>query len=111
MDKAEKDFNIQVGKRLRESREKLGCTQAVFAELLGVSTEHYRKYESGATRVSGYKQLLLYNKYGISPFYLITGTYMHNTMDVSDYLANCSKEQQVYFLEQSFAYILKRLIT
>ena len=40
MDKAEKDFNIQVGKRLRESREKLGCTQAVFAELLGVSTEH-----------------------------------------------------------------------
>ena len=46
MDDYRKEANIQVGKRLREARNSLGRTQAEIAVSLGVSEEHYRKYES-----------------------------------------------------------------
>ena len=52
MDDYRKEANIQVGKRLREARNSLGRTQAEIAVSLGVSEEHYRKYESGATGLS-----------------------------------------------------------
>ena len=62
MDDYRKEANIQVGKRLREARNSLGRTQAEIAVSLGVSEEHYRKYESGATGLSADKLLILYHK-------------------------------------------------
>lgn len=47
MEDYKKEANIQVGKRLREARNNLGRKQAEIAISLGVSEEHYRKYESG----------------------------------------------------------------
>ena len=58
MDDYRKEANIQVGKRLREARNNLGRTQAEIAVSLGVSEEHYRKYESGATGLSADKLLI-----------------------------------------------------
>ena len=58
MDNQRKEANIQIGKRLREARNNLGRTQAEIAILLGVSEEHYRKYESGATGLSADKLLV-----------------------------------------------------
>ena len=55
MDDYRKEANIQVGKRLREARNSLGRTQAEIAVSLGVSEEHYRKYESGTTGLSADK--------------------------------------------------------
>ena len=73
MDDYRKEANIQVGKRLREARNNLGRTQAEIAVSLGVSEEHYRKYESGATGLSADKLLILYHEFDIDPTYLITG--------------------------------------
>lgn len=73
MEENRKDTNIQIGKRLREARNNLGRKQAEFAYSLGISEEHYRKYESGATGLSADKLLILYKEYGIDPTYLITG--------------------------------------
>lgn len=107
MDNYRKEANMQIGKRLRESRNNMGRTQAEIAVLFGVSEEHYRKYESGSTRLSADKILLLYNEYGIDPTYLITGNCLKNDFDVEYYIANCSKEQKDVFVDRVFAYMLR----
>ena len=109
MDDYRKKANIQVGKRLRESRISLGRTQAEIAVALGVSEEHYRKYESGATGLSADKLLILYHKYGIDPTYLITGSCLKNEFDVDYFMANCNKEQKNQFVDRVFAYMLQMI--
>ena len=109
MDDYRKKANIQVGKRLRESRISLGRTQAEIAVALGVSEEHYRKYESGATGLSADKLLILYHKYGSDPTYLITGSCLKNEFDVDYFMANCNKEQKNQFVDRVFAYMLQMI--
>ena len=104
MDKSKREVNIQIGKRLREIRSNLRCRQSEFADLLGVSEEHYRKYESGVTGLSADKMLILYKMYHIDPTYLITGDCMKD-FDVDYYIANCNKEQRAVLLERVIAYM------
>lgn len=108
MEKQRKEANIQIGKRLREARNNLEISQAEFAAAFGVSEEHYRKYESGATGVSADKLLILYKKYGIDPTYLITGQNMKE-FDVEYYIANCSKEQRNELFDRILAYISRTI--
>lgn len=109
MENQRKEANIQIGKRLREARNNLGRTQAEIAILLGVSEEHYRKYESGATGLSADKLLVLYHEYGIDPTYLITGACLKNDFDVDYYIANCSKEQKDAFVDRVLAYMSRMI--
>lgn len=108
MEKQRKEANIQIGKRLREARNNLEISQAEFAAAFGVSEEHYRKYESGATGVSADKLLILYKEYGIDPTYLITGQNMKE-FDVEYYIANCSKEQRNELFDRILAYISRTI--
>ena len=105
MDEARKNTNILIGKRLREARNNLGLTQAEIAIMLGVTEEHYRKYESGSTGLSADKILILYNQYGIDPTYLITGSCLKNDFDVDYYIANCNIEQKNIFVDRVLAYM------
>ena len=105
MENYRKNANIQIGKRLREARNNLGRTQAEIAASFGVSEEHYRKYESGATGLSADKILILYHEYGVDPTYLITGSCLKNDFDVDYYIANCSKEQKDAFVDRVLAFI------
>jgi transcriptional regulator with XRE-family HTH domain len=109
MDGKRKAVNIQLGKRLADARKNLGRTQAEFADLLGVTEEHYRKYESGANGLSVDKILLLYQKYGIDPTYLITGACLKNDFDVDYYIANCNKEQKDAFVDRVLAYMSRMI--
>lgn len=108
MDKQKKETNIHIGKRLRDARTNLGMSQADFAAAFGVSEEHYRKYESGATGVSADKLLILYKNYGIDPTYLITGQCM-NDFDIEYYIANCSREQRDELFDRILAYISRMM--
>lgn len=103
-----KEANIHVGKRLREARRNLGYTQAEIATVFGVSEEHYRKYESGATGLSAEKLFILYHEYGIDPTYLVTGTCMKE-FDVDYYIANCNKKQKNDFIDRVFAYLTRAI--
>ena len=109
MDNNRKNANIQIGKRLREARTNLGHTQAEFAITLGVSEEHYRKYESGATGLSASKLLVLFQKYGIDPTYLVTGTCMKSDFDVEYYIANCNREQKDAFIDRVLEYMSRMI--
>lgn len=106
MDTERKIANMQIGKRLREVRNNLGCKQSEFAVTLNVTEEHYRKYESGATGLSADKLQTLYDTYGIDPTYLITGVSVKD-FDVDYYIANCTKEQRDRFLDRILAYMGK----
>lgn len=109
MEEYRKNVNIQIGKRLKEARENLGRTQAEIAVSFGISDEHYRKYESGATGLSADKLLILYKEYGIDPTYLITGECMKERFNVDYYIANCNKEQKNVFIDEVAAYISRML--
>lgn len=64
------------------------------AEVLGVTVEHYRKFEAGATGLSVDKILILYRTYGIDPTYLITGVSSNaKEFNLEYYVANSSKER------------------
>ncbi len=49
MDTDRKDTNIQIGKRLREAGRNMNIDKAEIVEVLGVTVEHYRKFEAGTT--------------------------------------------------------------
>lgn len=105
--KAEKkEINIQIGKRLQTARENSGYTQEVFAEMLDVGVEHYRKIESGVYGLQPEKMLILYEKYRIEPTYLVTGDTNHK-VDIELFLANCSREERDAFIDRMLAYMIK----
>lgn len=108
MKKQRKEANIHIGKRLREARRSLGKNQAEFAAAFGVSEEHYRKYESGATGLSADKILILHKKYGIDPTYLITGQNVQ-ALDIEYYMVNSSREQRDALVVRVLSYVSDRI--
>ncbi|MBE5868606.1 MAG: helix-turn-helix transcriptional regulator [Lachnospiraceae bacterium] len=109
MRKAKKEFQIQMGRRLREIRVNCRYTQEQFAETLGVGVEHYRKLENGDYGLQPEKLLILYQIYKIDPTYLITGE-NKETFDLEMFLANCHHKDRDDFLEQVFRYMRKRML-
>lgn len=99
-----KNINVQIGKRLQEVRENLGCTQETFAEALNVEVAHYRKLEKGRYALSTDKMNVLYEKYRVDPTYLITGDFKSD-FDFELYVANCGREERVKFIKRMLAYI------
>lgn len=46
------EFNVSVGKRLREQRLNVKMSQQKLAELIDVSLQQFQKYEKGENRLS-----------------------------------------------------------
>lgn len=111
MEPAQREVNREVGKRLKEVRKSLACMQAEFAEALDVEVEHYRRYESGATGLSVEKLYKLYETFGISPTYLVSGDSPKEELQLDYYLDNCDEKQKNIFWDRMSDYLLKRLKT
>lgn len=94
MKKQKEEILLQSGKRLRETRLRLGKTKEEFAAALGVSENHYNKYESGAVGLSAFKLLLLNQKYSIDATWLVTGTRTVSRIDPESCFTNCSPEEK-----------------
>lgn len=56
--------------RLRDLKEDADLTQKQVADLIGVSTNHYGKYERGETDIPFEKAIILAEYYGVSLDYL-----------------------------------------
>lgn len=106
---AKKEFNVNVGKRLKEMRNKIGKTQEELAEILEISVEHYANLENGIYGLLPEKILLLYEKLNIDPTYMITGE-SANVNDIDYFLVNCSTEEKNKFIDEVLDYMLS-LIT
>lgn len=104
MSRAKKNDNIEIGMRLRTIRINLGKSQADFAEVMGISDDHYRKIESGSSGLTLGKLKLLYERLNIDPTHLLAGKQMDD-FDLDRYLVNCSKEQRDKLFRHCLAYI------
>ena len=109
MEVRRKDINLLIGKRLREARVKLNWSKAEFAAAFDVTEEHYRKLEAGTCGLSTDKILILYDRYGIDPAYLITGINKEKKFNLDAFVANSSPEQREEFFDSVLAYF-SRLI-
>ena len=105
-----KGINIEIGKRLREARKRLGYKQAEFAAALDVTEEHYRKYELGSVGLSAEKLTLLFEKFGLNPTYIVTGK-NDEEFDFESYIAGCDAAQRSAFLNRVFEYMIKLMET
>lgn len=106
------DDNMQIGRRLKETRINMKLSKSEVADVLCVLSEHYRKLEAGSTGISVDKLLILYHTYGIDPTYLITGVKNDkNEFDLDYYLANSTSEQKSHFFQQVFSFLLRILKT
>lgn len=106
MERAKKELNVQIGKRLREVRNNLGYTQSQFAEILGVGEEHYRKIELGSTALTIDKVWALHERFRIDATYLIAGEKREST-DIEYLLTNCTKVERDVILHRLFEYTEK----
>lgn len=104
-----KDINILIGMRLQNARVNGGYSMDEFADTLNLSTEHYRKIESGTYGLHPEKMLLLYQTYKIDPAYLISGD-RRCSFQLESFLANCSTEERDEFLEHVLLYMKKLMI-
>lgn len=110
MANSRKSVNVEIGKRLQEARKRLGYKQSDFAQALGVTDEHYRKYELGASGIPIDKVQILFEKFCLDPTYLITGK-ISADFDLETYLASCSAEKRIEFMNRVWKYMNQVLDT
>ena len=106
MDIDKKTANMAIGNRLREARHNMNLEKAEIARELEVTEDHYRKLEAGANALTLEKILILYEKYGIDPTYLLTGRgSFEKNFDFDRYIANISVDARDSFFDRVFAYM------
>lgn len=90
---ASEELLVQIGKRLYTKRKEMQLTQEAMAELLEISTTFYGEIERGRKAISIEKILLVYERIGLDPDYLLTGKGMSGriTMEI---FKNCPKEKK-----------------
>lgn len=71
--KAQNELYVEMGKRLRISRNQLDYTQEQVADILGMSTAYYGKVERGVHGLSLAKLVIVNEKLDIDINYLLTG--------------------------------------
>jgi transcriptional regulator with XRE-family HTH domain len=98
-------FKMEIGGRLREYRSELHITQAVTAELLGISHSFYGQIERGTRRLSLNDLVRFCEKLGMDSTYLLTGI---RPLEISliNFLHDCQKEIK-YDFEQLIKYAAK----
>ena len=103
MDK--KELYLAMGERLREYRIKKGWSQEDMAKTLGMSLTYYGRIERGQSGISLEKLVLLNEKVGIDPTYLLTGE-EQSAVRFDLVLDKCPKSKQ-HDLNQLIQYALK----
>ncbi len=67
------EYALKQGLRLKQMQNNFGYSSEQMAEILGVSSEQYRKYCMGESRLTSEKIDLLYQHDHIDVHYLVTG--------------------------------------
>ena len=78
------DADIEMGRRIRERRDKLKLTQEELGEKLGVSFQQVQKYEKGTNRVSAARLQIIADTLGVDVKFFYDGNV--NAKDVESLL-------------------------
>jgi Predicted transcriptional regulators len=82
-----KEFYVEMGKRLREYRKSMGYTQEQTSELLEINENFYGKLERAERYIPVDLIVTLHKKIGVDINYLLTGE-----MNVQDSVLNLFKD-------------------
>lgn len=96
------DVLHDIGERLKKYRKEKKLTQSNIAELLDMSLNFYGDIERGKCRLSIEKILLVYERLGIDPTYLLTGE-EHPSVSFYDLIKDCPKDK-IFDMEQIVRY-------
>jgi transcriptional regulator with XRE-family HTH domain len=89
------DADIEMGRRIRERRDKLELTQ----EKLGVSFQQVQKYEKGANRVTAARLQIIADTLGVDVTFFYDGN------------ANAKNVESLLFLDSAFSLRMLRAYT
>ncbi len=90
--------NRVLGRRLRKARKMMNISSEEMAEVLHLSTGHYRKLERGEHAISLACLQVLHEEYGFDLNYIITGHAREE--DVARDLVNSTPEEVFYYMHQ-----------
>lgn len=96
------DILSDIGKRLKQWRKENNYTQAHTASLLEMSLNFYGDIERGKCRLSIEKIILVHERLGIDPTYLLTGE-KQQLVGFYDIIKDCPKDK-VFDMEQIVRY-------
>lgn len=96
------DILHEIGARLKKYRKTKGLTQIETAKLLEMSLNFYGDIERGKCRPSIEKIILIYERLGLDPTYLLTGE-ERPVVGFYDLIKDCPKEK-VFDMEQIIRY-------
>lgn len=80
------DLSMTVGKRVKQLREKLNLSQKGFADILGVTPETVKRYESGKVRVNRgvFSTFRLFATMNVNPIEITKGSIHHRLRYVQE---------------------------
>ncbi|MGN0584475.1 MAG: helix-turn-helix domain-containing protein [Ruminococcus sp.] len=82
--------------RLKDLKEDADLTQKQVADIIGVSTNHYGKYERGETDLPFEKAIILSEYYNVSLDYLAGRTNRKNCLPDKQYADDINRILQLY---------------
>ncbi|MBQ7794420.1 MAG: helix-turn-helix transcriptional regulator [Clostridia bacterium] len=96
------DVLHNIGERLKKYRKENKLTQNDIANKLEMSLNFYGDIERGKCRLSIEKIILVYERLGIDPTYLLTGE-EHPSVSFYDIIKDCPKDK-IFDMEQIVRY-------
>ncbi len=104
--KEKKEINIQIGERIRHSREAAGYTQERFADSVGVTVQYISDLERGVVGTSIPTLIKICDILKISSDYILMGK--TDTRDISDIIKRLQHldDKQIDIIEKNINLIL-----
>lgn len=92
-----------IGKQLREIRQKKGYTQEYIAKMAGVNTSHISNIENNHVRISLQTLILVCNALDVTVDYILKNEYNNSNSSVDNEikkeLNNCSNDEKEIILK------------
>ncbi len=98
---------MEIGKKLRELREKLGYTQQEFANKLYWDVSSYQKIENGKTLMTLDKAVQLHRDYKVDLNYFVAGDPFDGDDVIVQALINAPKEKTLKMFLRVLEYVIR----
>lgn len=98
---------VEIGRKLRELREKFGYTKQQFANELYWDVSSYQKIESGRTLMTLDKAVQIHRKYGVDLNYFAADDALYDENEIlTQITTNASKEKTARWLIRLLEYFI-----
>lgn len=101
---------VEIGRKLKELRKKLGYTQQKFANELYWDVSSYQKIERGKTLMTLDKAIQIHRKYGVDLNYFAANDIPYDEDEIlTQITTNASKEKSARWLIRLLEYFIRIL--